>query len=1087
MHDDRRLVEERLDRVLRERIRPAKYAASVPLALSVWHVPDEPVPIAEALAARYEPFTVGTAWGRPWSTSWFRATGTVPAEWAGRRVEAVFDLGFTGDWPGFQAEGLAHDLEGRPIKGIEPRNRYVPVANPSTGGERVGFLVEAASNPDVLAGGFAPTPLGDKATAGDAPLYTFRRADLAVLDEEVWHLTIDVDVLAGLMRELATDDPRRHEILRALERALDELDLTDVAATATAARRQLAGVLSRPATPARTWSTPSATRTSTAPGCGRLRETMRKSARTFANVTALATEYPEFRLRRSQAQQYAWVKERNPEIYRRIRTPLRRGSGCRSAAMGRGRRQPARRRGAGPAAVHASVLPREFGVECQGVWLPDSFGYTAPTRSSRGWPGCGGSSPRRSPGTRRTRSRTTRSGGRASTAPGSSRTSRRPTPTTARWRRRELAHAGAQLPGQGGRHPVAAAVRPRRRRRRPTREMVERSRRLRDLEGSPRVRIEHPDAFFNAAREEYPEPPVWSGELYWSCTAARTPRRRAPRGGGGRQPAQRAPAAARRSCGRRRPPSPRRAYPYEYPYHDLDRLWKTVAAAPVPRHPAGQLDRLGAPRGRGDVRAGARRAGDDRRGGGRRRDRLRGRRRARRRGRCTAGPVGAQHEPAAAHRGRDRAWVPWPAPSRPASAATATATPHAASGWRTATSPSSCRCRRPAPCGWSRRRRRHRCGGWWGGNKHWSGSGRGGWTTAWCASSWTTTGCSPRCATSSPAARCWRPAPAATCCSCTRTCRTTGTPGTSTGTTAGATPTSRPPTPSRSSRPGRWSARSASSGRSGSSTIVQTVRVTAGSRRVDVVTDLDWHEREKLLKAAFPLDVHADRTAAEIQFGHVQRATHTNTSWEAARFEVYAHRWVHVAEPGYGVAVVNDSTYGHDAGRTTRAGVGGGTTTTVRLSLVRAPRSPDPGADQGRHRMTYALLPGATVADAVAAGYALNLPLRVVPGGDAAPPAPLVSVEPVDGADAAGVTVEAVKLADDGSGDVVVRLYEALGGRSRALLRPSFPVAGAQVTDLLERPADDGSGGPGDLGVEADGGVPVALRPFQVLTVRLRR
>jgi alpha-mannosidase len=268
----------------------------------------------------------------------------------------------------------------------------------------------------------------------------------------------------------------------------------------------------------------------------------------------------------------------------------------------------------------------------------------------------------------------------------------------------------------------------------------------------------------------------------------------------------------------------------------------------------------------------------------------------------------------------------------------------------------------------------------------------------------------------------------------------------------------------------------------GASTVVQTVRVTAGSRRVDVVTEIDWHEREKLLKVAFPLDVHADRTAAEIQFGHVQRATHTNTSWEAARFEVYAHRWVHVAEPGYGVAVVNDATYGHDSGRTTRDG--GGTTTTVRLSLVRAPRSPDPDADQGPHRMTYALVPGASVADAVAAGYALNLPLRVVPGGDGAAPAPLVAVDAAAGSDgsAGGVTVEAVKLADDGSGDVVVRLYEALGGRAAARLRPSFAVAGAQVTDLLERPMDDG-----EVPLDADGGVPVALRPFQVLTLRLRR
>src|SRR5690242_15415697 len=123
MHDDRRLVEQRLERVLRERIAPAQYAATAPLELSVWHVPDEPVPVAEALAASYQPFRPGDAWGRPWSTSWIQATGTVPAAWAGQRVEAVFDLGFLGDWPGNQAEALAYSASGTPIKGLNPLNR----------------------------------------------------------------------------------------------------------------------------------------------------------------------------------------------------------------------------------------------------------------------------------------------------------------------------------------------------------------------------------------------------------------------------------------------------------------------------------------------------------------------------------------------------------------------------------------------------------------------------------------------------------------------------------------------------------------------------------------------------------------------------------------------------------------------------------------------------------------------------------------------------------------------------------------------------------------------------------------------------
>ncbi|MET9871544.1 glycoside hydrolase family 38 C-terminal domain-containing protein, partial [Streptomyces sp. NPDC006386] len=253
------------------------------------------------------------------------------------------------------------------------------------------------------------------------------------------------------------------------------------------------------------------------------------------------------------------------------------------------------------------------------------------------------------------------------------------------------------------------------------------------------------------------------------------------------------------------------------------------------------------------------------------------------------------------------------------------------------------------------------------------------------------------------------------------------------------------------------------------SKITQTITVRAGSPRIDIETDIDWHETEKILKAAFPVDIRAPHSSAEIQFGHIQRPTHTNTSWEAARFEVSGHRWVHIGEPGYGVAVINDSTYGHDVSRTVRED--GGTTTTVRLSLVRAPRIPDPEADQGRHRFTYALLPGASIEDAVAEGYALNLPLRVADAAGA--PEPVVSVE------GEGVTVEAVKLADDTSGDVVVRLYESRGGRATGVLRTGFPLAGAQITDLLERPLEDAE--------IADGGVPVTLRPFQILTLRLRR
>ena len=120
--------------------------------------------------------------------------------------------------------------------------------------------------------------------------------------------------------------------------------------------------------------------------------------------------------------------------------------------------------------------------------------------------------------------------------------------------------------------------------------------------------------------------------------------------------------------------------------------------------------------------------------------------------------------------------------------------------------------------------------------------------------------------------------------------------------------------------------------------ITQRVRIAPDSKIITVYTDVDWHEQETLLKAAFPLDVHADHARFETQYGHIQRATHENTSWDNARFEVCAHRWVHVGEPGFGAAVINDSTYGHDVSR--HPGSNGSSFTTVRLSLLRGPRVP---------------------------------------------------------------------------------------------------------------------------------------------------
>jgi alpha-mannosidase len=259
----------------------------------------------------------------------------------------------------------------------------------------------------------------------------------------------------------------------------------------------------------------------------------------------------------------------------------------------------------------------------------------------------------------------------------------------------------------------------------------------------------------------------------------------------------------------------------------------------------------------------------------------------------------------------------------------------------------------------------------------------------------------------------------------------------------------------------------------GPSHFEQVLRLAPGARRIELETEVDWQHDETLLKVAFPLAVHAGRSTAEIGYGHVHRPTHTNTPWDAARFETFAHRWLHVGEPGYGVALVSSTTYGHDVARPATGDARGSSPTTVRLTLARSPRFPDPDTDRGVHRFCYALVPGADVPTSVEEGYRANLPLRTV-AGDAQEPVIVVR----DGS----ALVEAVKLAEDRSGDVVVRLYEPYGGRSAVRLDVGFSFSAVAVTDLLEE-HDDQTAALAPLDVTGRE-IGLTLGPFQIVTLR---
>ncbi|MEU5104904.1 glycoside hydrolase family 38 C-terminal domain-containing protein [Streptomyces sp. NPDC021354] len=275
--------------------------------------------------------------------------------------------------------------------------------------------------------------------------------------------------------------------------------------------------------------------------------------------------------------------------------------------------------------------------------------------------------------------------------------------------------------------------------------------------------------------------------------------------------------------------------------------------------------------------------------------------------------------------------------------------------------------------------------------------------------------------------------------------------------------------------------------RFGASTVTLTMWLRAGTGRFETECEVDWQERERLLKVALPVHVMARTARFETQYGYVERPLLVNTAAEDAMFEAAMHRYIQVADADYGVAVLNDTMYGAD----TRADRD---STVVRLSLLRGSRFPDPDADAGRHHFRWALLPGADVPATVEAASSFNAPdIAALP-----PLEPLVALEPLAG----HAIVDWVKLADDGSGDLVVRVYETQGSRAQALLRPCAELGADAVvweTDLLERElptANDADGAvedglptalprtPAGTRRPADGAA-LNLGPFQVATLRI--
>ena len=252
------------------------------------------------------------------------------------------------------------------------------------------------------------------------------------------------------------------------------------------------------------------------------------------------------------------------------------------------------------------------------------------------------------------------------------------------------------------------------------------------------------------------------------------------------------------------------------------------------------------------------------------------------------------------------------------------------------------------------------------------------------------------------------------------------------------------------------------------SVIRQKIRFYADSRRIDFETWVDWREHQHLLKVHFPTDVHSDEATFDIQFGSLKRKVHQNTSWDVARFESCGQKWMDFSEGHYGVSLLNDCKYGHSV----KDGV-------IALTLIKSGIEPNPTADQEEHVFTYALYPhagtwreGGTVREA----YRLNQPAFAVAGANDIPRYSLC------GTDRQNVMLETVKRAEDGDG-WILRMYETDNALTPCTVYWNRPAGCAEECDCVEntlRPLAPVERTPGTALFA------LTLKPYEIKTLHIR-
>lgn len=1041
---------ERCDRVMQQRVKPHFHTTLAACTLRSFHNPGEPVPSSEFLAkvrngqVPFEPFRVPGVWGTTWGTTWFEVNGHIDmAAVKGRKVELMVDLGWLDHrGPGFQSEGLVYRADGTAIKSANPRNHWIPLVY-ADGSSTVELdehgdftvYIEAAANPFVEGPTpFSPTELGEEATGTCDFPYTLSRMDVTIFNEDVFAYYMDLETVSSLIRELKDDDPRYWQLAKALQRSLNIYDERDLE-TVSAARAALAGVLAEPAASSAIKHIAIGHAHIDSAWLWPVRETRRKVARTVSNVLALMDEDPDFTYAMSSAQQYEWLEDEHPDLFERMKARIAEG---RFIPVGGMWVESDNMIPAGESLIRQITFGKRYfkehlGVDPRGIWLPDSFGYTG------SWPQIA-----RRAGfdwfltQKISWNDTTKFPHHSFMWEGIDGTRILthfpPSDTYCSWMSmHELMYSQSNFLDKDLSRNAILLYGFGDGGGGPTREMTARIRRDHDLAGAPKIEFGTPDQLFDRVRKDIVDDARGETPVFKGELYLELHRATLT-----------AQQDMKRGC--RQEESMLRVAEYlcavasiknpgyVYPREELDRIWKTLLLNQfhdiLPGSAIAWVHRQARAEYERDI---ARLDGiilDA--------------------GRAIAA---VNHDAAII---ADAMIVPYSRRAEDAWAvrpASALAEDDATTGARVAVGHDGdalvldngrLHVRIEADGTVSslvdqRNGRELVPAGTRLGRYEMLKDEPSHWD-AWDVQR-------DAFLTAFPLAE-----------ASIESLDETGCGGVVVHAVAHAEGVD----------------------------IRTSITLNPGSATMDFAADVDWHAVEKFLKVDMPVAVQAMNAQYECQYGLVERPIAKNTRGDEAKFESCTHRFVRIADTGYAAAVVNASTYGSDVSPIHAAAAhGAGRGTMVRLSLLSAPLYPDPRTDQGRHSFAWSLVVDADMDAVLAEAARLNGPvIGELPSVD-----PLVRLDDVTG----GAVMDWVKLADDGSDDLIVRVYEAAGGDASATLRLDAALMGSDtsvrevnIMESAELDAELPRALASDEPVPADGAV-IALAPFQLATLRIRR